>query len=230
MKSSLTKIISLVLCLCIIVSNSGLCSYAFGNFNKLTDQETFRKYIRTTGDDYYELTGTRIRLDFNLLDAGDFVRENASTYEEFVSNEEADLAIAKRNHTKDKKWISISYSGAFNDVVVIQREVEILSDEDITELRTLASDVETDIDTRMKNLISAIFVKLYADLEYEETDETKEMVAIYDNLQATLSTEKPVDVTVYVVGVLVIIIATGCFCFIRKRKHNEKNNRNNMSA
>ncbi len=230
MNRNTTKIISLVLCLCLIVSNSGLCSYGLGWLHKLSDEETFREYIITIGDNYYNLTGTRIRLDFNLLDTGDFISAGASTYDELIENEKVNLSIDQRNHPNDKQWISIVYSGAFDDVAVIQQNVEVLSDDDITELRVLASDVETDIDTRMKNLISAIFVKLYSDLEYEETDETKEMIAVYDNLQATLSTEKPFDVTIYVVVVTAIIIATGCFYFIRKRKHNEKNNRNDMSA
>lgn len=219
-KNSL-RIFSLALSLCLFISASGLCSYArFGDLNKLSDKDKFREYVFTLVDDYHQLTGTRLALNFDFDDTNYPISVSYSTYEEFIEHEKDILASNKKNYKDSNEWIVISYAGTLNDIAVIQENTEALSKKDIHLLRSIASDTKTDIETKLYNILSAIFVMLFSDLDYEETVVSKDLMQIYDKLPNNIGTYGN-KILIYVPIILIVVIAVVYFYFVRKKKHNK---------
>ena len=194
------KIIATLLCLTLFMSASGLCTYgglaSSGDFYSFYDSgrlgntaatERAVAYIKEIVENYYDLTGVRVLIQMQLDDAGEVngvlarMLDKKLPFDEALDKYTADLIkYAKNKYPTTDKWVSVGYYGTTNDVYVAQQGVEILSEDDIIELRAKATDNKKGLANRMDDFLAAIFYKLYNGLEYDENKVTKDLIRIYE--------------------------------------------------
>ena len=192
------KIIAMLLCLTICMSAGsfatygGLASssylYSFYDGGKLgnnSNSEHVLEYIKEIVENYYELTGARVLIQLHTENHSVLERmlDKNLPLEEALDKYTTELIkYAENQYPTTDKWISIGYYGEKDLVYVAQQGIEALNDNDILELKAIATDSKKGIINRMDDFLATIFHKLYSELDYKENPTNKELVKIYEQM------------------------------------------------
>lgn len=203
----------------LISSNALASSIAIKGLDNLGYQKnTFRLYVRELVEQYYESTGIHIcvSFDFNETDV-----KNLHEYAKYV------VDTGKKNHPNDKQFIGVIYSRAQNDVVILQDGINILTDGKAKEITECFTNMNYSLSQRAINGISTLCSVLYRDTEIPSNRSIESMLENYKEIH---SEQTPSNVKPNYVLVSGIAFFASVLSVVMWRKHNEKNNRNNMSA
>lgn len=203
-EARMKKVIAMFLCLTVLMSITVQCKeyggtssygdfYSFSDRGKFGDNLTARRtinYIKEIVENYYDLTGARVIIQMQLDDKDEVNSITERMLDKKLPLEEAlekyNTELIKYAHNKypiTDKWIAIGYYGATGDVYVAQEGIEVLSEDDILELKSIVSDDRKGLGNRMDDLLATIFYKLYNGLDYRKNSTTRELMRIYDQIQ-----------------------------------------------
>ena len=192
------KIIAMFLCLTICMSAGSFATY--GGLGSSSDLYSFYdggklgnssnaahvvEYIEEIVENYYELTGARVLIQLHTENHSVLERmlDKNLPIEEALDKYTTELIkYAKNQYPTTDKWISIGYYGEKDLVYVAQQGIEALNEDDILELKTIATDGKKGMPSRMYDFLATIFHKLYNGLDYKENPTNKELVKFYEQM------------------------------------------------
>ena len=191
--------------------------------NVMDDSQPFQLKMYNIGRGIYENTDVGIDI---CIDANTKETVDKSSFDEYkdwaLGNMQKNLDDAQANvfyiiHSEPYQKTEVGFNENAKDFLDKETQELIIQQ---------FSNYEISLDKRILNAMAVICGTVYEGKDYEINEATQEMLDLYDSMQINSNSG---NVILYV-GCGAILVAVCVFVIISRRKHNEKNNRDNMSA